>query len=160
VRFAALTHDLGKGLTPRQDWPRHTGHEEKGASLVRGLCERLRAPRRFRELAVLVARYHGAVHKAGELCPDSLLRLLEAADGFRRPRRWEQLLLACEADFYGRPGYADRPFPQGRHLRKILAAAVAADRQPLPPGSTDPRLIQQQVRERRLRAIEELAGCP
>lgn len=127
VRFAALVHDLGKGTTPPEEWPRHVGHEDRGAALVEGLCDRYRAPREFRELGVLAARLHGLCHRALELKPSTVLRLLESADAFRRPERFERLLLACEADFRGRPGWEDRPYPQGEALRAARSAAAAVE---------------------------------
>lgn len=127
VRFAALVHDLGKGTTPPEEWPRHVGHEDRGAALVEGLCDRYRAPREFRELGVLAARLHGLCHRALELKPSTVLRLLESADAFRRPERFERLLLACEADFRGRPGWEDRPYPQAEALRAARVAAAAVE---------------------------------
>lgn len=127
VRFAALVHDLGKGTTPPEEWPRHVGHEDRGAALVEGLCDRYRAPREFRELGVLAARLHGLCHRALELKPSTVLRLLESADAFRRPERFERLLLACEADFRGRQGWEDRPYPQAEALRAARSAAAAVE---------------------------------
>jgi len=123
VRFAALTHDLGKGVTPPQEWPRHHGHEAKSAELVRTLSERIRVPADCRDLAVAVARDHGLVHRALELRPATVVELLERVDAFRRPERFEDFLLACECDFRGRPGYEERPFPEPDHLRQALRAA-------------------------------------
>ncbi len=153
VRFAALVHDLGKGTTPAEDWPRHVGHEDRGVALVEGLCERYRAPREFRELGVLAARLHGLCHRALELRPSTLLRLLESADAFRRPERFERLLLACEADFRGRPGWEDRPYPQADALRSALAAAVAVQARPLvQQGLSGPDLARA-LRDLRVAAI-------
>ena len=95
VRFAALTHDLGKGTTPKEEWPRHIAHEQRSVGLVEALCQRLRAPNEHRELALITARYHGDCHRALELRPDTVLRMLDALDAFRRPQRFEQFLLAC-----------------------------------------------------------------
>ena len=131
VRFAALVHDLGKGTTPSGEWPRHVGHEDRGAALVEALCERYRAPVEFRELGVLTARLHGLCHRALELRPETVLRLLESADAFRRPERFERMLLACEADFRGRAGWADRSYPQGDALRSARSAAAAVQVRPL-----------------------------
>src|SRR5580700_10181591 len=98
VRFAALVHDLGKGTTPQDEWPSHRGHEERSVSLIEALANRLRLPGEYRDLAVIVARYHGIVHRAFELKPATILEFLERADAFRRPERFAQALLACEAD--------------------------------------------------------------
>jgi tRNA nucleotidyltransferase (CCA-adding enzyme) len=127
VRFAALTHDLGKGTTPSSELPRHNGHEARSVSLLKPLCERMRVPSDCRDLALLVARYHGDVHRALELRPDTILRMLESTDAFRRLERFKEFLQACEADFRGRPGYEDRAFPQTDYLKGALAAAQTVD---------------------------------
>jgi len=126
VRFAALTHDLGKGQTPPAEWPSHVGHEERSVRLLEGLCTRLRVPTDFRELAVVVARWHGLIHKAAELRPTTLLKLLESADAFRRPERFQEALVACEADYRGRTGFEERDYPQAALLTGVLQAASAA----------------------------------
>ncbi len=127
VRFAALMHDLGKGVTPPQFWPKHHGHEAKGVERVRALCERLRVPAECRDLALIVARDHGNAHRALELRPGTLVELFERTDAFRRPERFEQFLQACECDFRGRPGYAEKPYPAPDYLRAALAVARAVD---------------------------------
>ncbi len=121
VRFAVLVHDLGKGTTSSEILPRHIGHEERGIDLVHSLCDRLRVPNEYRELAVPVTRLHLLCHKAFELRPVTLLRLFQAADAFRKPERFELVLRAVEADARGREGFADTPYPQGRWLRELLA---------------------------------------
>lgn len=131
VRFAALTHDLGKGTTPAEFLPRHHGHEERSARLIEELCDRCRVPNDYRELAIIVARYHGLCHRADELRAEKLLKLLESADAFRRPERFEQFMLACEADRRGRLGLEDQPYPQAGLLRRARQAAVAVDTKPL-----------------------------
>mgnify|MGYP000327156766 CR=1 FL=1 len=127
VRFAALTHDLGKGVTPPEQWPRHIGHEARSVELVLALSDRIRVPADCRDLAVAVAREHGNVHRALELRPATLVELLERVDAFRRPDRFEAFLQACECDFRGRPGYEDKPFPPPAYLRQALDAAQAID---------------------------------
>jgi tRNA nucleotidyltransferase (CCA-adding enzyme) len=124
VRFAALTHDLGKGITPKAHWPKHYGHEEASVKLLDGLCARLRIPNEYRECAAGVARYHGNAHRAQELRPSTVLELLEQLDAFRRPARFEQFLLACEADIRGRTGFEDREYPQADYLRRALTIAA------------------------------------
>jgi tRNA nucleotidyltransferase (CCA-adding enzyme) len=153
VRFAALTHDLGKGLTPPDEWPRHRGHEERGVRLVDELCDRLRAPNRFRELARLVARYHGNVHRADELRSGTLLDRLEALDAFRRPERLEEFLLSCEADFRGRKGFQDRPYPQADLFRDLYRAAADVDLSGIADIAGEPEGIRERVRGLRLQAI-------
>lgn len=127
VRFAALTHDLGKGTTPPELWPKHQGHEVRSAALVLTLSERLRVPSDCRDLAVIVAREHGIAHRALELRPGTLVELLERVDALRRPERFEEFLQACECDFHGRPGWEYLPFPQAEHLRQALAAVKEVD---------------------------------
>ena len=156
VRFAALVHDLGKGVTPREQWPRHLGHEEAGALLIEGVCARLRVPNEHRDLAVLVARHHAKVHRAAELRPATMLDLLEATDAFRRAERFERLLLACEADARGRgPELRVAPYPQALLLRRARDAAAGARLDPATiAGSTGPA-IAERVRATRVAAIRE-----
>ena len=127
TRFAALTHDLGKGLTPPDILPHHYGHEESGVALVTGLCERNRVPNHFRQLAEMTARYHTHVHKALELTPSSILKVLEMTDAFRKPERFRQMLTACMADSQGRTGFEDRPYPQADFFVRMLTACQQAD---------------------------------
>jgi tRNA nucleotidyltransferase (CCA-adding enzyme) len=127
VRFAALTHDLGKGITPAELWPKHHGHEAKSVELVRALSERIRIPADCRELAIAVAREHGNVHRALELRPATIVELLERVDAFRRPERFEEFLKACECDFRGRPGYETNVYPPSAYLEQALAAARGVD---------------------------------
>ncbi|MBU2641560.1 MAG: multifunctional CCA addition/repair protein [Thiobacillus sp.] len=127
VRFAALTHDLGKGVTPPELWPKHHGHEAKSVDLVRALCERIRVPADCRDLAVAVARDHGNAHRALELRAATVVELLERVDAFRRPDRFTEFLQACECDFRGRPGYGTRDFPAPDFLAQALAVARAVD---------------------------------
>ncbi len=154
IRFAALMHDLGKGRTPRSQWPRHIGHEESGAKLAGDVAARLRVPTDYRELAVLAARWHGLAHRAEELRPRTVLELLESCDAFRRPDRFREFLLACEADYRGRGGFSGRPYPQSALLRRAqeLAMTVAltdADRD----GLTGER-IGELLRRRRLATLK------
>jgi tRNA nucleotidyltransferase (CCA-adding enzyme) len=127
VRWACLVHDLGKGTTPAAEWPRHIGHEGRSAKLARAVAERLRVPNDCRELADTVAREHTHVHGSAGFGPAAVVRLLERCDAFRRPERFEQLLLACECDARGRTGLEDRPYPQRARLAAALAAARAVD---------------------------------
>lgn len=127
VRFASLTHDLGKGTTPPEEWPRHIGHEARSVKLVQGLCERIRAPNEIRDLALLVARHHGDVHRALELRPATIANMLQGVDAYRKPERFEEFLQACSCDFHGRPGYAEKPYPQAERLRDAFSAAKTVD---------------------------------
>lgn len=123
VRFAALTHDLGKATTPNRILPSHYGHEARGERLVTQLCHRLKAPSRFRELAVSCAVYHGYTHRLFELRPKTIVKLLKSLDAFRRPERLAQFLLVCEADFRGRGDFQARPYPQSAELWRLYEAA-------------------------------------
>ena len=127
VRWACLVHDLGKGTTPREAWPRHLGHEQRSARLAQALAQRLRVPGDCRELADVVAREHGHVHASGTLGAEAALRLLERCDALRRPERFELVLQACECDARGRTGREDAPYPQAPRLRAALRAAQAVD---------------------------------
>ncbi len=156
VRFAALTHDLGKATTPPAVWPRHTGHEGRSVDLVHGLCERIRVPNDCRELGLLSARYHGDVHRALELAPTTMLKILEAVDAFRRRPRFEQLLAACESDFRGRAGYRDAPYPQAERMRQALTAAQGVDAGALARQGGSPEAIRIRVHDARLTAIKQV----
>ncbi len=125
VRFACLTHDLGKGTTPADVLPRHIGHEQRSSRLLQGVCERLRVPTDCRETADVVAREHGNIHRSGDLGAAALLRLLERCDALRKPRRFADVLLACECDARGRGGLQDRPYPQRQRLMAALEQALA-----------------------------------
>jgi tRNA nucleotidyltransferase (CCA-adding enzyme) len=159
VRFAALVHDVGKGLTPRAHWPGHVGHEEAGARLIGRMAERLRVPTAHRELAVLVARYHARVHRVAEQRPGTVLELLERLDAFRRVERFEQFVLACEADARGRgPQLRAAPYPQADLLRAARAAAAAVR---LDPGVLERDagpIIAERLRAARIEAIRQSAG--
>jgi tRNA nucleotidyltransferase (CCA-adding enzyme) len=156
VRFAVLMHDLGKGATPAEILPSHHGHEDAGVALVEQLCARLRVPNHLRELAVITARYHTHVHRALEMRADTILRTLEACDAVRRPERFADFLLACEADARGRQGLEQRDYPQraffAQARERVAAVALTPDER---AGKTGEQ-IGQELRRRRLAAIEGL----
>jgi tRNA nucleotidyltransferase (CCA-adding enzyme) len=154
VRFAALLHDLGKGGTPPSAWPRHIGHEARSVQLVEQLCARLKVPNDFRELAVLVARYHTHCHRAAELRAATLLEVLEALGAFRRSERFEQFLLACVADARGRTGHEQETYPQADLLRRAQRAAAQVTAQPFVEQGLTGVAIADAVRKARVRAIE------
>ena len=162
VRFACLGHDLGKGTTPADVLPRHLGHETRSVTLVRGLCERWKVPTDCRELAEVVAREHGNVHRSDSLDAAALLRLLERCDALRRPERFDELLLACECDARGRLGKADEPYPQRARLAAALQAALSVDTAPLAEAAAARGLqgpaIGGAVREARVQAIADRLG--
>lgn len=163
ARFACLTHDLGKGTTPPDELPRHIGHEQRSSRLLKGLCERLRVPTDCRELADVVAREHGNIHRSQELASAALLRLLERCDAIRKPVRFEDVLLACECDARGRLGFEDAAYPQRARLLAALAAARAVDTAPLAAEAAARGLkgaqVGEQIHAARVRAIgAALAG--
>lgn len=127
VRFAALVHDLGKATTNPADLPSHPGHEQRGNKLIRNMAERLPVPRACRDLALIVAEYHTHCHRALELRDSTIVRVLEKTDAFRRPERFEQFLLACEADARGRTGFEDRDYRQAAMFRSAFVAASNVD---------------------------------
>jgi tRNA nucleotidyltransferase (CCA-adding enzyme) len=127
IRFAALVHDLGKGTTLPEQWPQHIAHEARSVKLVEVLCERLKIPGDVRDLAVMTAREHGNVGRALEMRADTLVKMLERCDAFRKPARFMDLLVASECDSRGRTGFEDRPFPQRAFLQTVLAAAQSVD---------------------------------
>lgn len=153
VRFAALMHDLGKGSTPREEWPRHIGHEDRGMQLVEVLCQRLRVPTNYRDMALLTTKYHGICHRAEELRPATILDTLQALDAFRRPERFEQFLLACEADSSGRPGYEHESYPQAALLKRMLTVAASVDAAVLAANGMKGESLARELRQRRITAI-------
>lgn len=153
VRFAVLTHDLGKGTTPREEWPRHIAHEQRSAVLVKPLCQRLRVPNDCRELALVVARFHGLPHRAWELRPETILKLLQDTDALRQPQRFEQFLQACTADYCGRTGYEKQSFRQADYLRAALQAADIDAGAVARLAGNDPLSIRDKVHEARLQAV-------
>ena len=127
VRFACLTHDLGKGTTPADVLPRHIGHEERSVRLLKTVCQRLRIPNLCSELALVVAREHGNIHRSHTLNASAIVRLLERCDAFRKPERFAEIVQACECDARGRLGLQDQPYPQAARLLKALQLAQAVD---------------------------------
>jgi tRNA nucleotidyltransferase (CCA-adding enzyme) len=153
VRFAALVHDLGKARTPPAEWPGHRGHEERSVALIEALSARLRVPGEYRDLAVIVARYHGIVHRAFELRPKTVLDFMERADAFRRPERFDRALLACEADSRGRAGLEDGAYPQRGYLLAARDAAAAVKPLPEDLAARSGPAIAESLGRRRLDAV-------
>jgi tRNA nucleotidyltransferase (CCA-adding enzyme) len=156
VRFAALVHDLGKGTTPVEEWPSHRGHEERSVALLEAMAERLRLPGEYRDLGIIVARFHGVVHRAFELRPKTVLEFLERADAFRRPERFAQALLACEADSRGRTGLENIPYPQRVYLQAARDAAAAIRPSPDDIATHAGAKMAELLHRRRLGAIGEV----
>ena len=153
VRWAALMHDLGKGVTPRENWPHHYGHEALGVPLVETVCARLKVPGECRELAVLTAREHGNIHKIDEMRADTLTKMLERCDALRRPERFEALLAAAACDFHGRPGYEDQIDHHTPLWQALLAAFRSVDAGAIAADLVDKRQIPARLHEARCQAI-------
>lgn len=159
VRYACLCHDLGKGLTPAEEWPRHIAHEARSVRLLEAVSERLRVPAACREVAVTVAREHGNVHRSETLDAAAVLRLLERCDALRRPDRFALALLACECDARGRAGFEERPYAPRVRLQRALdivngvdAAALAAE--VMARGKTGPA-VGEAIRRARVAALAQ-----
>ena len=159
VRFACLGHDLGKGTTPTDVLPRHIGHEERSVRLLKTVCQRLRVPTDCAELAEVVAREHGNIHRSGTLNAAAVVRLLERCDAFRKPARFAQALQACQCDAQGRLGLTDTPYPQAERLAAALqrAQAVATDlvaARAISMGASGPK-IGQMIQAARIEAVAQ-----
>jgi tRNA nucleotidyltransferase (CCA-adding enzyme) len=157
VRFALLVHDLGKGTTPPAEWPRHIAHEQRGVPLIDALCQRLRVPSECHDLARLVSRFHTDVHRALELRPATVLKVIEGNDALRRPERFLQVLLACEFDARGRLGLAVRAYPQRPLMEAALEAARSVDAGAIARSSAREQ-IAEAVRQARLAAVASAIG--
>jgi len=161
IRFAALTHDLGKGATPQQEWPRHHGHEAHSVALVDAVCLRLKIPNDCRDLARITAREHGNVARALELRPDTMVKLFERCDAFRKPQRFLDMLRATECDHRGRTGFATKPFPQAAYLEQALKTARAVDAGAVAQRHIDkPERISDAVHAARVAAVKALVNAP
>ena len=156
VRFAALVHDLGKGTTPEAEWPKHIAHESRGVPLVKELCARIKVPRDYCELAVLVTEHHLEFHRIKELKPQTVLKKLQQLDAFRRPERFELFLLACEADARGRPGYETRIMQQPALFRAYMQAASSVDTKSVISDDKTGEQIAQAIYNLRLDAIRQV----
>ncbi len=156
VRFAALTHDLGKGTTPPSEWPRHIGHEQRGVKVIKTICKRYKIPNDYRELAELVSRYHLDCHRVQELKPQTLLKKIEALDAFRRPQRFEQFIAACQADYRGRSGYEDREYPQAEYLRRAFEKISGIDTRALLKENMSGDEIASALKEVRINILKKL----
>lgn len=156
VRFAALCHDLGKGTTPIDIQPQHIGHEARSISLTKALCQRLKVPKDITSLSLKVAEYHTHVHLLFELQPKTILKVIEALDAFRRPKRFAQYLLAGEADFRGRPGYENTPMPEIELFHHCFTAAQAIDAQQFVDLGLQGKAIAEALKKQRINAIKSV----
>ncbi len=155
VRFAALVHDLGKADTPAEEWPRHLMHEQRGIKRVRELCQRYKTPKPFQDLGELVCRLHLDCHRVQELRPVTLLKKLLELDALRRPQRFEEFLLACEADARGRLGFEERDYPQAAYFRSAWAAIKDLAVQPLLDQGLEGQALVQAIEKQRLQALTQ-----
>ena len=156
ARFAALTHDLGKGVTPAHILPRHIGHEQQSVKLLGPLCERLRVPADCRDVALLVARYHGDLGRVAEMRATTIVKILESCDAIRRPERFEQILLASEADYRGRTGYEARTFEAADRWREYSSAVREIDAAGIAKQCENPALISSAIHDARVAAVKAL----
>jgi tRNA nucleotidyltransferase (CCA-adding enzyme) len=156
VRFAALTHDLGKATTPDEILPRHIGHETRSVALLKVMSARMRVPAEYRELALLVARYHGDIHRARELLANTIVKLFDSCDLWRKPERFELILQTCESDAHGRTGHENDTYPQKRYLLNCAQAAQEVNSGNIAKACSDGNLIANKIREARVIAVEEV----
>ena len=150
IRFALLLHDLGKAVTPKQQLPSHIGHERTGLPLVRTVCERFRVPNNWRDLALLVCEFHLQCHRAAELKPSTKIKLLERADAFRKPQRFEEFLLACELDARGREGRRDRAYPQRQMLSALATSCANIDTKAMRSQGKEGKALGEAIRDARV----------
>lgn len=155
VRFATLTHDLGKATTPERILPSHYGHEARGVKAIQRICSRIKAPTRFRELACRCATFHGYLHRLYDLKPKTILKLLAGLDAFRQPQRLQQYILVCQADYQGRLGFRQRPYPQAYDLMRIYQAASEVSSATLDPTLMG-RLLGDAIRRERIKRISDV----
>ena len=157
IVFAVLLHDLGKGLTPPQDWPSHIGHEATGVPLVDAVCKRMKAPNAMHDLARKVCAYHLDCHRLLEAKPVTVLRLLERLDVFRQPTLVDDFVVACEADYRGRKGLRDRPYPQGDYLKRAYRAVADIRARDLDLSGVSGPEVGERLRQARVEAITQLS---
>ena len=158
ARFAALTHDLGKGRTPAAILPRHIGHEAVSVALTAPLCERLRVPADCRDVALITARHHSDIHKVAELKPATIVTVLEHCDALRRPERFALILAACEADYRGRLGFEERDYAPAAQWHNALAAVQSIDAGAISRACSDRAQIPARIHEARVAAVKRLIG--
>jgi len=156
VRFAALLHDLGKGITPKKEWPRHIAHESRGVPLVEAVCQRLKVPKNYSALALLVTEFHLNYHRINELKNSTIVDLLSRLDAFRRPERFEHFLLACEADARGRTGYEDLSDEKTQRFRDFFQAAAGVNTADIVAQGFKGAEIAEQLRIKRIASVKSV----
>lgn len=158
VRFSALTHDLGKGTTPQDVLPRHIGHEERSVHLLKDVCKRLRVPNDCKELAHVVAKFHGKVYRVDEMRSATKVQFLVDTDAIRQPERFKEFLRACECDFRGRTGYEEKPIPHTAIWLKLLDAVMQVDAGAVARQYQEPEKIREAVFQARVEAVRRSAS--
>lgn len=155
VRFAAQVHDLGKGITPQSEWPSHKMHCHTGLNLIKALCERVRVPNEYRDLALMVCEQHSNIHRAAELRPETKLKILNKFDVWRKPERLNDILLCCMADSRGRTGHEDIEYPQKTIFERAYQAALSVEVQTIIQDGFKGAAIRGEMEKRRIVAIAE-----
>ncbi|MCR9628271.1 multifunctional CCA addition/repair protein [Vibrio antiquarius] len=153
VRFAAQVHDLGKGVTPESEWPSHRMHCHTGLKLLKNLCERVRVPNEFRDLALMVCEQHSNIHRAAELKPQTIIKILNKFDVWRKAERLEDILICCQADHAGRKGLEEKPYPQAEIFTRAYQAAAAVDVQSIIKDGFKGPAIRDELEKRRIEAV-------
>lgn len=154
IRFATLVHDLGKATTPKNELPSHHGHEGRGVKIIDKLCKRYRIPNKYKELATAVSKFHLDCHRIQEMKAETVLKKLEQLDAFRRPERFEQFLLACEADARGRAGFEDRDYPQAEYFQTALKVANEISGKSLQENGLEGKALGQEIKKQRIEKIK------
>ena len=157
TRFAALCHDLGKGITPKEQWPSHRGHEKTGIPIIEQMAKRIKAPTDHIRLAKLVSEFHLHLHRIEDLKPKTIVKILEQTDAFRKPERFEQFLIACEADFRGRKGFETRAYPQSDIMRNALAACQDISTKEIIDEGYTGKQIGEQIHRQRVSIVKHMA---
>lgn len=160
VRFATLCHDVGKALTPPEQWPSHHGHGAAGVPLVEGLCQRLRVPNHVRDLALLVTEFHDLVHVIERHSAETLIQLFDRIDGWRKPHRVEQIALTSEADCRGRTGFESNPYPQGDYLRQAFQIALSVTSKAVVEEGFKGAAVREELTRRRIAALQAWQAQP
>ena len=155
VRFASLCHDFGKGLTNPENYPHHRGHEKMGLKPIKAFCQRLRVPNEPRDLALLLSEFHTHTHRAFELRPDTLVKLFNKLDAWRKPQRFEQFLICCTADMRGRTGFETAEYKQTNFLRNMFKVANSINIQDIVKAGFQGAEIREQLNQRRVEAIAD-----
>lgn len=155
IRFAVQVHDLGKALTPKEEWPSHKLHTHTGQKAIKSLCSRIRVPNEYRDLAVAVCAQHSNVHRAAELRPATFIKILGQLDVWRKPEKLQQVLMCCEADHKGRKGLESTPYPQAGRFMQAYQAAISVEVQDIIADGFKGQAIKEELDKRRVKAVEQ-----